>query len=169
MKMKLCSQCQRDRPARQVHRNRKTGKNICRCCASSNKAWEKRRCFRCGNDKRGNLIHIDRHTGEAVCRSCQRKTRPKVPRPYKGRSKPTPQQRERWRKAYENRHRDTPGARRNHGQVWTGRDLARITDPKRPSDLELALELGRTPHAISNMRYLLRQEERTKEKKSARG
>ncbi|RJQ34822.1 ParB/RepB/Spo0J family partition protein [Candidatus Parcubacteria bacterium] len=44
------------------------------------------------------------------------------------------------------------GAPRNHGQEWTTRDIARINSPRRPSDEELAVELGRTPGAIRAMR-----------------
>jgi len=44
------------------------------------------------------------------------------------------------------------GAPRNHGQEWTTRDIARINSPRRPSDEELAIELGRTPSAIRAMR-----------------
>lgn len=47
----------------------------------------------------------------------------------------------------------------NHGQEWTTKDIRRINAPRRPSDEELAVELGRSVSAILGMRAL------TKEKK----
>lgn len=40
----------------------------------------------------------------------------------------------------------------NHGEEWTQRDIRRINSVHRPSDEELARELGRTPGAIRAMR-----------------
>lgn len=40
----------------------------------------------------------------------------------------------------------------NHGQEWTSRDIRRINSVRRPSDEELAIELGRTVGAIKVMR-----------------
>lgn len=40
----------------------------------------------------------------------------------------------------------------NHGEQWTSRDIRRINSPRRPSDEELSVELGRTVMAIRVMR-----------------
>lgn len=42
----------------------------------------------------------------------------------------------------------------NHGQEWTTRDLRKINSKRRPSDEDLAVELGRTVGAIRAMRAL---------------
>ncbi len=44
------------------------------------------------------------------------------------------------------------GPVRNHGQEWTARDLQKINSARRPSDEQLATELGRSVGAIQQMR-----------------
>lgn len=48
----------------------------------------------------------------------------------------------------------------NHGQEWTTRDIRRINSPRRPSDEELAVEIGRSVGAIKVMRSLTREKVR---------
>lgn len=51
---------------------------------------------------------------------------------------------------------------RNHGEDWTTADIRRINSPRRPSDEELSVELGRTPTAIRAMRAQTHDKKREK-------
>lgn len=55
------------------------------------------------------------------------------------------------------RNTDEFGANENLGQDWTTSELARITAHDRPSDKQLAHELGRSPTAIQVMRWRVRR------------
>jgi ParB family transcriptional regulator, chromosome partitioning protein len=48
----------------------------------------------------------------------------------------------------------------NHGEEWTSRDIRRINAVRRPSDEELAVELGRTVGAIRAMRAQTSEKEK---------